>query len=129
MFLLGRLLFGATLAFTGVNRFLDVEGMAGYAAHKGVPAPKAATIASGALLVLGGASIVLGIATTIRSLALAAFLLATTITMHDFWNAEGEAAQNEMTAFLKNVYGAGGALAFAAIGTVAWPYAVNLGAF
>ncbi|OYR97339.1 quinol oxidase, partial [Halorubrum sp. E3] len=39
LFLLGRILFGATLAFMGLNHFMDVDTMAGYAEFKGLPAP------------------------------------------------------------------------------------------
>lgn len=34
-----------------------------------------------------------------------------------------------MTSFLKNVYGAGAALALLAVGGTAWPYALGLGLF
>ena len=47
--------------------------------------------------------------------------------MHDFWNAEGEDRQTEMTSFLKNLYGVGAALAFLAVAGTAWPYALNVG--
>jgi len=40
LFLLGRLLFGVTLAFMGLNHFMDVDTMAGYAEFKGLPAPR-----------------------------------------------------------------------------------------
>lgn len=47
--------------------------------------------------------------------------------MHDFWRMEGEDAQNEMTSFLKNLFGAAGALAFLTISGVGWPYALGIG--
>ncbi|UTF55021.1 DoxX family protein [Natronosalvus rutilus] len=126
-FLLARVIFGGVLAFMGFNHFLDVEGMAGYAEFKGLPAPKASVVLSGVLLVLGGLSLIAGVFPAIGAGALAVFLVVSALKMHDFWNAEGEEAQNEMTAFLKNVYGAGAALAFLAISNAAWPYALNIG--
>jgi putative oxidoreductase len=130
LFLLGRILFGATLAFMGLNHFMDVDTMAGYAEFKGLPAPRFSVIASGLLLVLGGLGVVLGAFPVLAAGALAAFLLASAVTMHDFWSVDDpEEKQNEMTSFLKNVYGAGAAVALLAVGGTAWPYALGLGLF
>ena len=125
--LLARVLFGGVLAFMGVNHFLNVEEMSSYAEFKGVPAARASALGSGALLVLGGVSVVLGVLPSIGAAALAALLVVSAVTMHDFWNLEVEDAQNEMTAFRKNLFGAGGALAFLVLAGASWPYAVNVG--
>ena len=130
LFLLGRILFGATLAFMGLNHFMDVDTMAGYAEFKGLPAPRLSVVASGFVLALGGLGVVLGAFPVLAAGALAAFLLVSAVTMHDFWSIDDpEEKQNEMTSFLKNVYGAGAALALLAVGGSAWPYAVGLGLF
>ncbi len=130
LFLLGRILFGATLAFMGLNHFMDVDTMAGYAEFKGLPAPRFSVIASGLLLVLGGLGVVVGAFPVLAAGALAAFLLVSAVTMHDFWSVDDpEEKQNEMTSFLKNVYGAGAAVALLAVGGTAWPYALGLGLF
>jgi len=130
LFLLGRILFGATLAFMGLNHFMDVDTMAGYAEFKGLPAPRFSVIASGLLLVLGGLGVAAGAFPVLAAGALAVFLLVSAVTMHDFWSVDDpEEKQSEMTSFLKNVYGAGAALALLAVGGSAWPYAVGLGLF
>ena len=130
LFLLGRLLFGGVLAFMGINHFMDLETMAGYAEFKGLPAPRVSVIASGALLVLGGVGIVVGAFPVIAAGGLAVFLLVSAVTMHDFWSIDDpESKQNEMTGFLKNVYGAGAALGLLAVGGTAWPYALGIGLF
>ena len=130
IFLLGRLVFGATLAFMGLNHFTDLETMAGYAEFKGLPAPAFSVIASGAVLLLGGLGIAAGAFPVVAAGGLAVFLLASAVTMHDFWSVDDpEEKQNEMTSFLKNVYGAGAALALLAVGGTAWPYAVGVGLF
>ena len=126
-FLLARVVFGGVLAFTGLNHFMDVEGMTGYAEFKGLPAPKLAVVGSGGLLVFGGLSLLTGVVPVIGAGALALFLFVSAVTMHDFWRMEGEEAQNEMTSFLKNLFGVGGALAFLAVASTQWPYALNLG--
>ncbi|AZQ14575.1 DoxX family membrane protein [Halorubrum sp. PV6] len=130
LFLLGRILFGATLAFMGLNHFMDLDAMAGYAKFKGLPLPRVSVIGSGLVLLLGGLGVVLGAFPVVAGGALAVFLLVSAVTMHDFWSVDDpEEKQNEMTGFLKNVYGAGAALALLAVGGTAWPYAVGLGLF
>jgi len=130
LFLLGRLLFGGVLAFTGLNHFTDVDGMAGYAEFKGLPLPRLSVVASGVLLALGGLGIVVGAFPVLAAGALAVFLVVSAVTMHDFWAADDpDEKQSEMTSFLKNLYGAGAALALLALGGSAWPYAVGIGAF
>ncbi|MHC3436760.1 DoxX family protein [Natrialbaceae archaeon A-gly3] len=126
-FLLARVLFGGVLAFTGVNHFLDTDSMAAYAEFKGLPAPRLSVLSSGVLLILGGFSLILGIVPAVGAAALAVFLLASAVTMHDFWAVDEEDTQDELTHFLKNVVGAGGALTFLALAGVQWPYALNLG--
>ncbi|MDZ5811199.1 DoxX family protein [Halorubrum sp. AD140] len=128
LFLIGRILFGATLAFMGLNHFMDVDTMAGYAEFKGLPAPRFSVVASGAVLVLGGLGVVLGAFPVIAAGGLAVFLLVSAVAMHDFWSVDDpEEKQSEMTSFLKNVYGAGAAIALLAVGGTAWPYALGLG--
>ena len=130
LFLIGRILFGATLAFMGLNHFMDLDTMAGYAEFKGLPAPRFSVVASGFVLVLGGLGIAVGAFPVIAAGALAAFLLVSAVTMHDFWSVDDpEEKQNEMTGFLKNVYGAGAAVALLAVGGTAWPYALGVGLF
>jgi putative oxidoreductase len=129
VFLLARVLFGGVLAFMGLNHFSGVEQMSGYAEMKGIPAPAFSVVASGVVLVLGGVGIVLGVAPVLAAGALAAFLLVSAVTMHDFWAVPDDQAEDEMTGFLKNVALAGSALAMLALGGQAWPYAVGVGLF
>ncbi|ELY94317.1 DoxX family protein [Natrialba chahannaoensis JCM 10990] len=127
LFVVARLLFGGVLAFTGLNHFLNVEELSGYAEFKGIPAPTLSVLLSGLLLVFGGVSIVLGIFAAVGAAGLAVFLAVSAITMHDFWNADDADAQDEFNNFLKNIYGSGGALLFLLVSSVHWPYALNVG--
>ncbi|WP_255149545.1 DoxX family protein [Halorarius halobius] len=130
VFLLARVLFGGVLAFMGLNHFTNLDEMTGYAEFKGLPAPRLSVAFSGGLLVLGGLGLVVGAFQVLAAGALAVFLLVSAVTMHDFWSVDDpEEQQNEMTAFLKNAFGAGAALGFLALGGVAWPYALGIGAF
>jgi len=123
-FLVARLVFGLVLAFMGLNHFTDIEGMAGYAGSKGVPAPEFGVIASAVMLILGGLGIAAGAYPVLAAGALATFFVVATPMMHDFWNDE-----DEMTGFLKNAALLGGSLAFLALGGVDWPLAANVGLF
>lgn len=125
-FLAARVLFGGVIAFMGLNHFLATEDTTQYAAHKGVPAPRLAVLGSGALLILGGLSIVLGVAAALGGAAVAAFLLVTALTMHDFWAVPAEQRPDEVIQFLKNVALAGGAMAFAALAGQAWALSLDI---
>lgn len=126
-FLLGRLLFGLVMAFTGLNHFLNADQMTGYADAKGVPAPGLAVPFTGGMLVLGGLGIALGAFPLLAAGAIAVFLLVTTPVMHDFWAAPAEEQQSEMTQFLKNAALLGVTLVFLTLSTTPWPYAVGVG--
>ena len=127
VFLVARLVFGLTLAFMGLNHFMDLDGMSGYAAAKGIPAPEFGVIASGVMLALGGLGIAAGAYPVIAAGALVTFFVVATPTIHDFWNAED--TQGEMTHFLKNVALLGASLAFLALGGADWPLALGVGLF
>lgn len=122
-----RLLFGGVIAFMGLNHFLQLDQMAGYAEFKGLPAPKLSVVASGGLLVLGGIGIITGAFPYVSALAVAGFLLVSALTMHDFWAVDDDQKQDEMTAFLKNVVMSGGALAIAALTTQSWTLSLGIG--
>jgi putative oxidoreductase len=126
LFLFARLVFGGVLAFMGLNHFLDVDAMAGYAEAKGVPAPRLAVVVSGGMLVFGGLGVAAGVVPAVAAGALALFLLVTTPKMHDFWNAPEDQVQDEMTAFLKNVGLFAASVGFLAVAAVEWPYAAGV---
>lgn len=125
-FLLGRILFGATIAFMGLNHFLDFGTMSGYAEAKGIPAPTASVLGSGVILVLGGIGLIFGVLPVLSGVLVSLFLLVAAVTMHDFWAVPDEQQQAEMTQFLKNIVMAGGAIAIAALGTLDWPYSLGI---
>lgn len=127
LLLVGRVLFGGLLAFQGLNHFLDLEGMSGYAEMKGIPAPRFGVIASGAMLILGGLGILAGVYPALAAGAIAVFLVVTTPTMHDFWAVPEEQTQDEMVNFIKNVELLGAALVFLALSGETWAYAVGIG--
>lgn len=122
--LIGRILFGGLFVLNGVNHFRNRAAMTGYTAYKGVPAPAAATLLSGAWLLISGLSIVLGIRPRLGALMVALFLLVVTPVMHNFWTVTDQAQRlGEFINFSKNVALLGAALMLLAIPTP-WPYSI-----
>ena len=110
--LIGRILFGAFFIMSGLNHFQNLDMMSGYAESKGVPFPRLAVIGTGVMLVAGGASVLLGIVPIVGLTVLILFLLATLVTMHDFWNLKDpQQRAAEQVNFLKNVALIGASLA------------------
>ncbi len=125
-FLAGRILFGGYFIRSGINHFLNLEGMAGYTASKGVPLPEFAVIITGLMLLGGGISIITGIYPKIGSAVLIAFLVIVSIIMHDFWNIEDQAMRGgQLSRFLRNFTFSGACLMFLSI-PEPWAFSLNI---
>ena len=122
--LAGRILFGGLFVLNGLNHFRNRAAMTGYTAAKGVPAPAAATLLSGAWLLVSGLSIVLGVRPHLGALMVAVFLLAVTPVMHNFWTVTDQTQRlGEFINFTKNLALLGAALMLLAI-PEPWPYSI-----
>lgn len=109
--LIGRILFVALFLGSGFGHITQAEAMGGYAASKGVPMAKVATLASGVLIIVGGLMVLLGIWLDLGALLLVVFLLPAAFLMHGFWKeTDPQAKQMEMVAFNKDLGLAGAAL-------------------
>ncbi len=118
---LGRTLLGGYFAYNGVNHFVNRAMLADYARSKAVPAAGAAVPASGAMILLGGLSVLTGMRPKIGAALIAAFLLAVSPRMHDFWNVEDQQQQmQEFVNFSKNMALLGAACLIAAF-PEPWP--------
>ncbi len=125
VFLLGRIILGVYYLFNASNHFMRLEMMSGYAASKGVPAPKVLVAGSGVLLLIGGFSILTGFQPTIGVLSLVLFLVPVTFKMHDFWAEKDQMAKmTQMVNFTKNMALLGAALMFLAI-PQPWPWSIG----
>ena len=123
-FFIGRIILGVYYLFNAVNHFMQLEMMSGYAASKGVPAPKLAVGGSGLLLLLGGLSILLGYQPYIGAILIVVFLVPVAFMMHNFWTiSDPQAKMGEMVNFLKTIALAASALMFLAIPTP-WPFSL-----
>jgi len=104
LFLIGRILYALVFLMSGINHLRNSGAMAGYAASKGVPAPRLAILGTGVLMLLGGLSIALGVRPTWGIVLITVFLIPTTVMMHNFWvDTDPMARLNNLINFQKNV--------------------------
>ena len=122
--IIGQILFGAYWINSGYGHLKNSAMLTGYAASKKVPAPKAAVIGTGILLILSGLGILLGIYVSLALIGVLVFLVPTTFFMHNFWSDKdmGTKMGNQVN-FFKNVALFGATLMlFSLIYT--WPWSI-----
>ncbi len=125
VFLIGRVIYGAVFVYYGLRHFVFLRDVAAYAAYKNVPAPQAAAIVSGLMMLLGGLSIILGFWPVVGSILLIVFLVVAAVMVHNFWtHTDATARANDLAHFMKNLALAGTALALMGIPT---PWPLSLG--
>lgn len=111
LLLIGRVLFSLIFLASAMGHFKNTEGMAGYAASKGVKGAKPLVQLTGLMLALGAFSVLLGVYASYGVLLLIAFLIPTTFIMHAFWKeTDPMAKMNEQVAFFKNLGLIGGGI-------------------
>lgn len=116
VFLIGRALFAAIFIASGIGHLKQADGMAQYAAAKGVPAAKAGVLASGVVAIVGGLLILLGVYPDLGALLIVLFLLPVSVMMHAFWKeTDPMVKQTENISFMKNISMAGAALVLFAL--------------
>lgn len=114
--LIGRILFVLLFLSSAFGHLTQSQTLAGYAASKGVPAARLATLASGAVMLVGAVMVVFGIWADLGALLLALFLVPTAFLMHAFWKeTDAQAKQMEMVQFQKDLALAGAALVIFAL--------------
>ncbi|RME76633.1 MAG: DoxX family protein [Chloroflexi bacterium] len=124
-FLIGRILLGLFFLMNAVSHFSRAEMLTGYAASKGVPAPRLAVLGTGVLLLIGSLSILTGFQPVIGVIALVLFFLPVTFMMHNFWAVQDEQTKMmEMVQFMKNMALLGAVLTLLAI-PQPWPFSLG----
>ena len=123
-FLVGRILVGGYLLYSGIHHFTELAKLSQYTAAKGVPMPTAAVVVAGVLLLVAGFSFLLGLAPKIGIAALVLFMVPVTLTMHPFWTEHGPQRAADMVNFTKNIGLLGAVLALAGV-PEPWPYSVE----
>lgn len=115
--LAGRVGLGLLFVVSGFGKITGFAGTAGYMASKGMPMAEALLVGAIAIELVGGLMLLAGFKARWAALAIAAFLVPTTLIFH---SPVGPEAQAQMTQFLKNLSILGGMLYVAAFGPGAW---------
>jgi putative oxidoreductase len=119
---IARAFLAAIFITSGPNHFNP--GVIAYAQSAGVPFAGLLVPASGVLAFLGGLSVLLGWRARLGALALVAFLIPVTLSMHAFWAVKDPMmAQIQFAMFMKNAGLLGGALLVTHFG--AGPFSID----
>lgn len=101
---LGRLLLAAIFLLSAAgNKIPNFTGVAKIMEQAGVPAPQLMLAGAIVFLLVGGVSVVVGFKARFGAALLLAFLILASYYFHPFWKAEGEAQQEQMIQFMKNL--------------------------
>jgi putative oxidoreductase len=102
--LLGRLLLGTIFFMAAVgNKIPHFSDVAKVMDSAGVPAPQLLLVGAIVFLIAGSLSVVLGYKARIGALLLLTFLVLASYYFHPFWKLEGQAQQEQMIQFMKNL--------------------------
>ena len=106
--ILGRMLIVGIFVMSAVgNKIPKFSSVTEYMAGEGVPMPSIMLAGAIVFLLVGGSSVLVGYKTQIGAAMLLIFLILATYFFHDFWTFEGEAQQQQMIQFMKNMSLAG----------------------
>ena len=107
---LGRAALGVLFFVSGLLKIGGFAGVAGYMASQGLPIANILLVGVIVLEVGGGLLLITGWQARWAALALALFLIPTTVVFHAFWAADAAHYQDQLTNFLKNLSIFGGML-------------------
>ena len=85
------------------NKIPNFTDVSTYMGAEGVPLPQLMLAGAIVFLVAGSVSVIVGYRTKVGASLLLIFLVLATYFFHDFWTFEGDARQQQMIQFLKNV--------------------------
>ncbi len=113
--LVGRVLIGGAFVFSGVRMLMNLPLVSGLLAAKRVPFPQVVATAGGIFEVVMGLAAISGVWFPAVAVALAVFIVAATLMVHDFWNEEGAQRFTDVNAVISNVIIVGALLALAGL--------------
>ena len=102
------------------NKIPNFSSVAEYMASENVPFPQLMLVGGIVFLITGSLSIITGFRARWGAVLLLVFLILATYFFHDFWNFEGQEAQQQMIQFMKNLSLMGSMLFILANGPGAW---------
>lgn len=100
---LGHLLLGGLFVFAGFDHFLRFEAVSGMLAQRGWTRPGPMLAAASVFQVVAGLGLALGVLRPWAALGLAAFTIAASLTLLDFWRFQGQQREGMRSGFLVNV--------------------------
>ena len=126
--LLARILLGVFFIMSGLQKFTDIAGTAGYITSVGLPAGTLLAWLAAIFETLAGIAVVIGFQTGVAALLLAAFCVFTALVFHSgpiVLPDTPQAANDMLTLFnqgsmIKNLMVAGGFFALFVSGAGAW---------
>lgn len=102
--LLARILIATIFLMSAVgNKIPNFGNVSKYMESEGVPLPSLMLVGGILFLVAGSLSVIAGYRIRIGAGLLLVFLVLATYFFHDFWTFEGEARQQQMIQFMKNL--------------------------
>lgn len=102
--LTGRIMITLIFLMSAIgNKIPNFSTVTKYMASEGVPFPSVMLVGAIVFLIIGSFSIITGYRIRIGAGMLLVFLVLATYFFHDFWTFDGEAAQQQMIQFLKNL--------------------------
>jgi uncharacterized membrane protein YphA (DoxX/SURF4 family) len=111
-----RLIYALPLLYQGVTNLGQLDRLTAKAREKGLPASKVTTAGAMIWLTVGTLAIIFNFQSFIGGLMVAAFLVFTGSTIHNFWTVTDPAMRKQdQLHFLKNLSLAGAALLIAAM--------------
>lgn len=101
---LGRLLLGTIFFMAAVgNKIPHFNEVAKVMDSVGIPAPQLMLVGAIVFLIAGSLSVIAGYKARIGAILLLTFLVLASYYFHPFWKLEGQAQQDQMTQFMKNL--------------------------
>jgi len=101
---LGRVLLGTIFFMAAVgNKIPHFSQVAQIMESAGVPAPQLMLVGAIVFLIAGSLSVILGYRARIGAVLLLTFLFLASCFFHAFWKLEGQAQQEQMIQFMKNL--------------------------
>ena len=108
--IIARVLLALMFILSGINKFGNLGGTAGYIAAGGLPLASLLAPAVAAMELLLGLALIVGWQARWAALGLALFTLAASLLFHNFWAMPADKAYVQQLMFLKNMAVAGGLL-------------------
>ena len=110
----GRLALLALFLPAGIGKLVNLAGVSGLIASKGIPMPMVVAVFAATFEIAASLALLAGWRPRWTALALAAFTVVAGLLFHDFWTVAEMQRMAQQQAFFKNVGIAGGLLLLAA---------------